>query len=141
MTITEHLAAQLKRYRETHDLPDAPAAELLAATGRDQHKAWLERHLSRCAVAEILDPYGFEVQSLLTAERARLRFDNGARILVMSRSGSSLPSLDNWNLTAFEHDGSEAFDAMSGGRKDLRHALEAARALTDPSLISPCEAQ
>lgn len=141
MTMTDHLAALFARYRETHDLPDAPAAELLITTGRDQHKAWLSRHLSRCAAAEILDPYGFEVQKLLTSERARLRFDNGARILVERSAGGALPHADDFDLAAFDQDGREVYHAMSKGALDLRHALEAARELVDPSLISPCEAQ
>lgn len=141
MTITEHLSAQLARYCQSHHLEQSEPDLMVLQPIERQHQRWLERHIARCAAAKILDAYGLEVQSLLTAERARVVFPDGSRLLAMSRSGGALPTYTDWQISAFNPDGSEAFQTMSGGKLDLRAAIEAARALVDPGLESPCEVQ
>ena len=140
MTITEHLGAMLASYRARHDLLTVRDCDLA-----DQHKAWLDRHQQRLAAAEILDAFGFEVVSMPTAMRARIAFDDGARIIINSQSGSMLPTLADWQIMAFAADGHWSFDATSSSGKPtaarLRAQIEKARERVDPTLLQPCAVQ
>ena len=98
MSLTEHIGAQLARYCQIHNLEPASADELLLLPIEAKHKAWLERHLARAGAAEILEPYGFELEALGKAERAKLAFDGAGRIMAISRSGNILPGVDDWHV-------------------------------------------
>ncbi len=143
-TITEHLAAMLTEYCGRHELHPDCLSCLIEQPLEDQHKAWLLRHQQRLDAAKVLDPYGFEahVSTIgLGATRARLAFEDGARIIITSGSGSMLPTLADWMLMAFAADGSHTYDACSnakGAAERLRAHIENARAKVDPTLLQPC---
>lgn len=99
--------------------------------------------IARLEAAGILDVYGFELQSMPMAMRSRLAFENGAKIIISSRAGSMLPTLDDWQIMAFFPDGTSAYEAIGHQLSALRfrEAIEAARERVDPTLEPLCEAR